>query len=136
MPTPQEILPALKRAVDAQRELWDAVKELGDLVGTDETDGLLASFATSTEGKELDESDADHFLTSLETMSSDEEDDENDEDEEDEEDSDEYPCNTCGEKVDVNDEYIATPCGTFCDSCMPKHAAECQICREQFGIIP
>jgi len=43
-------------------------------------------------------------------------------------------CSTCTTVVDPNEEYFATPCGTFCDSCMSDHAEECEVCASEFGL--
>lgn len=46
-------------------------------------------------------------------------------------------CNECEEPVGEGDDYFATPCGTFCNACMPKHCQErsgCEICRSEFDL--
>lgn len=42
-------------------------------------------------------------------------------------------CSDCDAPVSPDDQYYATPCGTFCDSCMSEHMAACEICRHEFA---
>lgn len=46
-------------------------------------------------------------------------------------------CNgkDCGERVTPDAMYYATPCGTYCNACMGKHASECPVCAHQFGLL-
>lgn len=44
-------------------------------------------------------------------------------------------CQECEAKVDPDDPYFATPCGTFCGNCMKnKHAKECGVCAGEFDL--
>jgi hypothetical protein len=43
-------------------------------------------------------------------------------------------CGDCDEEVEKSDRFAATPCGTFCDDCMTKHAQTCGVCADEFGI--
>lgn len=44
-------------------------------------------------------------------------------------------CTDCDTLVTRDDPYYATPCGTYCTSCMrDKHAVGCEICRNEFDI--
>lgn len=40
----------------------------------------------------------------------------------------------CGATVTANDPYFATPCGTFCETCMREHAKHCDVCAREFGL--
>lgn len=51
-----------------------------------------------------------------------------------ESDSEEMGCSNCEVPVCREDPYFATPCGTYCSSCMHGHAKECEICREEFNL--
>lgn len=60
-------------------------------------------------------------------------------DEEDDEDEDEDSPNKCGcsgdnckTMVTRADSYFATPCGTYCGSCMALHVKECGVCKSEF----
>lgn len=48
--------------------------------------------------------------------------------------ADEIECSECPAVVEPRDQYFASPCGTFCDGCMYKHAQGCDICRKEFDI--
>ena len=41
-------------------------------------------------------------------------------------------CTDCDAIVTADDPYYATPCGTYCSSCMRKHMVDCEICRNEF----
>lgn len=43
-------------------------------------------------------------------------------------------CSDCDAPVDREAPYFATPCGTFCEACMTKHAAQCEICATEFDL--
>lgn len=58
-----------------------------------------------------------------------------DEDEDEDEDYEGVECGDCNATVTPDDPYFATPCGTFCSSCMrEKHALGCGICASEFDI--
>lgn len=38
----------------------------------------------------------------------------------------------CQEMVEDDEEYYATPCGTYCGECMVEHMKACEICRQEF----
>ena len=42
------------------------------------------------------------------------------------------PCTECGQLVEQDSLYYSTFCGTYCSSCMRKHMANCEICRNEF----
>jgi hypothetical protein len=44
-------------------------------------------------------------------------------------------CNgeDCFVAVHPEDPYYATPCGTYCSTCMRKHVKDCGICVTEFG---
>lgn len=51
--------------------------------------------------------------------------------------ADKCACSECNTLVTRSDPYFATPCGTFCSSCMEsKHAKECGICKSEFDLDP
>ena len=41
---------------------------------------------------------------------------------------------SCHTIVTSDAPYYATPCGTFCESCMREHAKGCEICRNEFDL--
>lgn len=42
-------------------------------------------------------------------------------------------CSDCVTVVTPDDPYFATPCGTYCDSCMATHVEKCGVCSHEFG---
>ena len=46
--------------------------------------------------------------------------------------SEDCNCTDCDAIVTADDPYYATPCGTYCSSCMRKHMVDCEICRNEF----
>lgn len=44
-------------------------------------------------------------------------------------------CNgsKCETMVEPDEDYFATPCGTYCSECMLEHLKTCEICRHEFG---
>jgi hypothetical protein len=49
-------------------------------------------------------------------------------------DPDEIGCTVCDASVHREDQYFATPCGTYCSSCMQQHTKECEICAAEFEL--
>lgn len=43
-------------------------------------------------------------------------------------------CSECDDEVDKNDDFFSSPCGTFCDDCMHKHAKTCGVCKSEFDL--
>lgn len=52
---------------------------------------------------------------------------------EDEDEDDVAECNGCECEVDSEEPYFATPCGTYCISCMNEHMEGCGICADEFA---
>lgn len=48
------------------------------------------------------------------------------------EDPDEIECSDCECMVQREDPYFATPCGTYCNSCMGEHVLACGVCADEF----